>query len=1500
MAPGARAAQQSALERLKATRAGQKREFDFLQTKDAKIYDEVDEDEYRKDYKARLIQEDFIEEDSDDEGRMRDGLPPSDDAPLAPKSRKGRTRQTSGYVDMGQDEWDHSVARSDDESEDEAKASKKAKVNGTAMNGKPVKKLVNANGAAVDTAAAKASVVNPYKKEISAQKEEDFMNSLLAGIAAPAAARATTAHGPKVALNNGIKKRKATAQTMIKAEPDVFGSSDAMELDPWANEASAPPTIQSDGNDLDLTGLDAELGQDLTLDEDDEMTVKPLQARDANAPPRPAGKATKRQLVNASSAKPVPIELLKATSPAASKSAVPVSNKLKGANWQNATAGLNVVEAINQPDDDIDLLMTGATKSRAGSSLKKGQVRIPTELSSKIKAFEKDDSLHFYWLDYQEPPFPEPLRLIGKVYDHATQSYVSCCLSIHNMMRNIFALPKIPVQAISDDYEETEEELQRLTNVADELQALAVRSGVKATQFEYKFVNRKYAFEDDSVPREKTQYVKAMYPFTEPIIQETSGQFFSHLFGTRTSAFEHFALKRKLKGPCWLEIKNAELSDIAMSWCKLEVICKEPKDIRPLADVEPDLKNGSRERTRETPPLTIVSVSARTIMNHTLDVKEIVSTSLRIWKDCNIDDVTPIAKQPCSVITCVRPLTGYSFPAGFETACRNQSPKIMTVTGEHAEKWLLNQLLAALHRHDPDIIVGHEFADLLETILTRLSNLKIEHFSRLGRLRQSKRPNAKQAHISLMSGRLLCDLTNDSAKSMIASTTWSLTEMCKNQLKVEREDIDPDDTADFFDATATTPDALIRFVRHCEADAYFQMAIAFEVQVLPLTQQLTNLSGNSWGRTLSGGSRSERNEYILLHEFHRLKYIVPDKFRGRVEEVKEKYMGGKVFEPKKGLWDKYIIVMDFNSLYPSIIQEYNIDFTTVDRSKDDGAKAGADSIPDLPSSDLEQGVLPKLIATLVQRRQLVKTLMKDRDVTPARYMQYDIRQKALKLTANSMYGCLGFAGSRFYARALAALTTYKGREILTNTKELAEGIQLDVIYGDTDSVMINTNVTDLKEALLIASNFKKLINQRYRLLEIDTDAVFTRMLLLQKKKYAALKVEDMTTGATALEVKGLDQRRREFCKLAKEVSENTLRFIMSGESTEVVVEKLHEYLAAVSDEVRAGLKPLEDFIINKQLSKELDAYTEKNMPHVVVARRQKAKGYSAKAKDVVAYIFCLGEDGSSAKTAQADRARHPDDLRQKEGKEAYKVDYGYYLFGQVLPVVERLCEHIEGADRQRLAQCLGIDLAQQKAHGMTDDVEREFHTLESQISDADRFRDADPLVMRCLYCSTEAPFGGLASNGNGQISDAGLVCVNDACASVLPPASIAIQLELQVRARISQFYEGWLVCDDQECGNRTRMLAMYGKRCLQLGCRGIMHNEYTDSRLYNQLLYFDTLFDGERASRNAPLKKDAIMVLARSNAVLFAELRKTLARYMDKCGRRYVNMSNLFSFIKTF
>ncbi|KAK7051399.1 DNA-directed DNA polymerase alpha catalytic subunit pol1 [Paramarasmius palmivorus] len=904
--------------------------------------------------------------------------------------------------------------------------------------------------------------------------------------------------------------------------------------------------------------------------------------------------------------------------------------------------------------------------------------------ASNISALEEDGSLRFYWLDYLE--HEGHLYFIGKLKDKTSGAWVSCSVTVEGLERNLFVLPRQKRVEEGEDGQLYETDgVPTQPDVYRDFDAIRRKAGIG--KFKGKFVQRKYAFGEPDVPKEEASWLKVAYPFTgNPNI--------ARIFGTNTSAFELLVLKRKIMGPCWIKVKEPEVNYKGVSWCKIEITVKDPKDFNPMLD---------SDAPRDIPPLTVLSLSMRTIVNHRENKREVIIIDEKL--QVIIDDPTPPERLPCTVQTFVRPLD--RFPKDFESKARANGKGVIAPMVN--ETMLLNSLLAAIHKADPDIIVGHDFLGVsLDVLLHRMRDLKIKHWSRIGRFRRPKWPGiGKQGtNLKFLNGRLMCDLTSDGAKSMIASTTWSLTEMCKTHLKSDRQDIDPDDTASYFDGSLSTPEKLMTFVRHCELDAHYHMAIAAKVQIIPLTKQLTNLAGNSWNKTLNGG-RAERNEYILLHEFHRLKYICPDKSWGKKTLVKaepvdddpealkdasksnkakrDKYKGGLVFEPKRGLWDKYILVMDFNSLYPSIIQEYNIDFTTVERIADEEDENGEQVQPNPPGPEVPQGVLPRLIATLVQRRRQVKSLMKDKSATPAQLLQYDIKQQALKLTANSMYGCLGFEYSRFYARQLASLTTYKGREILTHTRELAESMDLDVVYGDTDSVFVNSNVTELSEALKISSEFKKAVNDCYKLLEIDLDGVFQRLLLLQKKKYAAMKVED---GArTSVEVKGLDMKRREYCDLSKNVSQFVLNQILSGEATEIVVEQIHEYLASVGQNVRSGEIKLDDFIIHKRLGKNPEDYPKSDgQPHVQVALKLKARGGNARAGDVIPYVFCLPEGEQTAKTAQSDRARHRDELRKTDSN--LKIDYEYYLSQQVLPPVERLCEPIEGTDRARLAECL--------------------------------------------------------------------------------------------------------------------------------------------------------------------------------------------------------------------
>ncbi|OBZ73519.1 DNA polymerase alpha catalytic subunit [Grifola frondosa] len=982
----------------------------------------------------------------------------------------------------------------------------------------------------------------------------------------------------------------------------------------------------------------------------------------------------------------------------------------------------------------------------------------------------------------------------------------------------------------------------------------------------YEDFDRAVCLRGEGRAKKETQWLKVVYGFNEPQLpNNVSSPNFSRIFATNTTAFELLVLKRKIMGPCWLQIKNPQVDNKGVS-------------------------------------------CTRTIVNHRENIREIVCATARIWSNIDIDDPTPPEALPCTVRTFVRPLD--RFPPNFEVRASGNGKGLISPMKN--ERMLLNSLLVTIHRADPDVIVGHEFLGVsLDVLLHRMRELKADHWSRIGRFRRSRWPpiGRQGTNLRFLSGRLLGDLASDGAKDMITSTTWSLTEMCKTHLKSDRQDIDPDDTASYFDGGVSSPERLLTFVRHCELDAHYQMALAAKVQILPLTRQLTNLAGNSWNKTLNGG-RAERNEYILLHEFHRLKYVCPDKLWGKKSAVaakaenedgdaeggkttkgkRDKYKGGLVFEPKRGLWDKYILVMDFNSLYPSIIQEYNIDFTTVESVEVDAD--GEEKIPEPPSSEVPQGVLPRLIATLVNRRRQVKSLMKDKKATPAQLLQWDIKQMALKLTANSMYGCLGFEYSRFYARPLAALTTFKGREILTHTRELAESMQLDVVYGDTDSVFVNSNVTELAEALKISAEFKKAVNDRYKLLEIDLDGIFQRLLLLQKKKYAAVKVEDGSR--TSTEVKGLDMKRREYCVLSKTVSQYVLEQILSGEATEAVVERIHEYLTTIGEDVRGGKIKLDEFIIFKRLGKNPEDYPDaKSQPHVQVALRMKARGLTARAGDVIPYVFCIGEGGETAKTAQADRAKHPDEVRRSSDE--LKIDYEHYLAHQILPPIERLCEPIEGTDRARLAECLGLD--PNRYRSAAESEERYFGTLDSLMSDAERFKDAEPFLVRCRSCRGQVAFAPISDRESSLLLPSGPAC--PACQSALGTASLQVQLETQIRGHIAKYYESWTVCDDPTCGNRTRMMGVYGRRCLRQGCRGTVAFEYSDATLYNQLRFYLSLFDAEKAVKTSTgSKADEVKALVDLQGDFLRTMAATAEKYLNQSGRRWVQLSTLFSFMK--
>lgn len=614
--------------------------------------------------------------------------------------------------------------------------------------------------------------------------------------------------------------------------------------------------------------------------------------------------------VNMTSSRPVK-KILKPQpypSPGSSSPVKAVDTSVDSSSWNSLTERLNVVSS-------------SPTETRGIGKI------------DHKDAIEEDGSLNFFWTDYTE--VNGSLCLFGKVLNRKTRSYVSSFVKVDNILRKLYFLPR--EQRVCDG-EETGEEVEMM-NVYDEVDDMMTKMNVG--MYKIKACTRKYAFELPGVPKE-AQYMKLLYPYTKPAIDANKpGETYSHVFGSNTALFEQFVLWKNIMGPCWLKIEDGDFGTLKnASHCKLEVLAEHPNMISVLSDSD----------NLDAPPLTLMSVALRTAFNAQDNKQEILAISARIYEKVSLSDTTPAEKLPCRTFTVIRP-HGQAFPLGFDQLAKKRNRGLIVLKKQESD--ILSFFLAQVDVADPDVILGHQLEGVgYSILLNRLHEKKIHQWSRLGRFRRSQWPASIGkmggnvfAERQIMAGRLLCDLSNDAGKSvMFKCQSWSLTEMCGLYLSGDNRRREFDNEA-ALSTWAKEKQGFMDYITHMEADTHYIAALSLSVQMLPLTKVLTNLAGNSWARTLTG-TRAERNEYILLHEFHRNKYICPDKqtFRGRQKEEeraeeegtdgkkKDKYKGGLVFEPEKGLYDKFVLVMDFNSLYPSIIQEFNICFTTVDRS----------------------------------------------------------------------------------------------------------------------------------------------------------------------------------------------------------------------------------------------------------------------------------------------------------------------------------------------------------------------------------------------------------------------------------------------------------------------------------------------------------------------------------------------------------------------------------------
>lgn len=585
------------------------------------------------------------------------------------------------------------------------------------------------------------------------------------------------------------------------------------------------------------------------------------------------------------------------------------------------------------------------------------------------------------------------------------------------------------------------------------------------------------------------------------------------------------------------------------------------------------------------------------------------------------------------------------------------------------EKGMIEKFIKIVKEHDADFLCSYNGDNFdFPKIKERCSELKIS--LKLGRddnpvyvVRRGRVSSAKTK------GRVHVDLFNfidHILSASMRSEVLTLDEVAQELLGTGKKQMKYKEMVEIWNKK----EEMERLAEYSMWDSELTLKLA--EHILPQVFALCKLTGQL-------PFDAARYTYSQLVEAFYMKKAFPDDVlipnRPKTDEIEERrmapvYKGAIVIEPKKGIHSN-VLVFDFRSLYPTIIVTHNIDPATFNCKH---KECGKNRVPGEKWCFCKKsvGFIPKHLEDLIKTRQQVKDKMKKMEEGSEEWRRADNEQYALKIIANATYGYFGYFGSKWYRRECGAAAAAWGRYYISFVVEKAKKFGFEIIYGDTDSLMVlYSEKLDQKKIKEIGEKFEKTINDKLPgIIELEFRDLYEGGIFVArgkgvvgaKKRYALIDYKGN------LEIRGFETVRRDWCELSKRIQRQVLTIILREKNPTKAVQLVRDTIKKIKE----GKVPLEELTILEQITRPLSDY-EAIGPHVKAAQKAKARGRPIGEGTVIGFVITRGLGSIS------DRAEPVEDVKPNQ------YDPDYYIEHQILPASMRVLKALGYTEQEVLS-----------------------------------------------------------------------------------------------------------------------------------------------------------------------------------------------------------------------